>query len=178
MPATMAQTVLKKATGGALGDYPNFGMSMRFLVVVDDVQIKNLGLWQSCKGLSVELKYKKVGAGGLYTQEYLLPESLSYGKVKLERAVNENDSTAVQQWLTGYVSDWNSYPASRGAAPQSTNVVITLLDYQLDKVMAWTLRQARPTKWDGPSLSATENKVAIESLEFEHEGFLSVSGGH
>ena len=31
---------------------------------------------------------------------------------------------------------------------------------------------ARPVKWNGPSLSATDTKVAVESLEIEHEGFL------
>jgi phage tail-like protein len=51
-------------------------------------------------------------------------------------------------------------------------LIITLLDYQLAPVMAWTLYQARPTRWDGPSLGASDNKVAIETLEFEHEGFL------
>jgi len=169
----MAQALLSQATGGALGNYPNLGLSMRFSVEVEDGAIRDLGLWQSCKGLSVELKYKKVAVGGLYTQEYLLPESLSYGKIKLERAVSHRESTAVQAYLVKYISNWKIYPNSMSNnTPLAANVVIKLLDYQLDEVMSWTLYQARPTRWDGPSLGATDNKVAIETLEFEHEGFL------
>jgi phage tail-like protein len=169
----MAQAMLKTATGGALGDYPSFGLSMRFSVEVDDGDIKDLGLWQSCKGLSVELQYKKIEQGGMYTQAYLLPDKLSFGKIKLERAVSQKDSSAVQAWLVKYITNWQIYPNSASNNTSlSTNLIITLLDYQLAPVMAWTLYQARPTRWDGPSLGASDNKVAIETLEFEHEGFL------
>jgi phage tail-like protein len=182
MSTTTASALLKKVTGGALGDYPSLGLSMRFMVEVEgkDVegsQIQNLGLWQSCKGLSVELKYRKFRQGGQYTQEVILPEELAYGKIKLERAVSAKDSTIVQKWLQGYVQDWNEYVTTAGASPASTTVIITLLDYQLNSVMTWTLYQARPSKWEGPSLSATDSKVAIESLEFEHEGFLLPATG-
>lgn len=172
MPATIAQAVPKNAAAVALGDYPSYGMSMRFSVQVENSPIQDLGRWQSCKGLSVELKYRKFRQGGQYTQEVVLPEELSYGKIKLERAVDGTGSLAVQNWLAGYVQDWDDYADTPGGSPAAANVIIILLDYQLTPVMKWTLYQARPTKWDGPSLSAADNKVAIESLEFEHEGFL------
>ena len=41
-----------------------------------------------------------------------------------------------------------------------------------DKPLAeWKFRDGWPTKWTGPSLNATGNDIAIESLEIAHEGF-------
>jgi len=161
------------ATGLNGGSYPNYGMAMRFGVTVDDMtNCTSLGLWQSCKGLQVELQYKKFDQGGEYTAQCILPDKLAYGKVTLERAIDPTFSPAVQAWLKDYVSDWTSYAVTTGGNPRSTSLTITLLDYQLDKVTSWTLNGARPSKWSGPSLGATDNKVATEALEFEHAGFL------
>jgi phage tail-like protein len=42
-------------------------------------------------------------------------------------------------------------------------------------VKVWKFKRGIPTKWVGPSLNATQNAVAIESLEIGHEGlFLEV----
>ena len=169
MPAVMPS--LQQA-GSTLGQYPSFGLAMRFQVTVDD--LTDLGLWQSCAGLKVELKYKAVEQGGQYTQVTQLPDKLAYGPVTLERAVEARSSTQVQAWLAQYVQGWRVYPRSPGAIPPSTNVTIRLLDYQLLPVMTWTLQYARPSKWELTTLSAKDSKVAIEVLSFEHEGFLQV----
>jgi phage tail-like protein len=36
----------------------------------------------------------------------------------------------------------------------------------------WTFRDAYPVKWTGPSLRASSNEVAIETLELAHHGLL------
>jgi phage tail-like protein len=37
-------------------------------------------------------------------------------------------------------------------------------------VKLWFFRNGIPLKWTGPSLSATQNEAAIETLEIAHEG--------
>jgi phage tail-like protein len=37
-------------------------------------------------------------------------------------------------------------------------------------VKVWKFKNAWPIKWTGPSLNATAEEVAIETLEIEHEG--------
>jgi phage tail-like protein len=37
-------------------------------------------------------------------------------------------------------------------------------------VMEWQFRDAFPSKWLGPELNATQNSVAIETLEICHQG--------
>jgi phage tail-like protein len=163
------QKLVGTLSGGSLGSYPAYGLAMRFSVTVDQL---NLGLWRSCKGLNVELKYKAVEQGGEYMGDVALPEKLSYGRISLERGVERVNSQKLQAWLQGFIYQWYTYPLNRNGVPPSTDVVIQLLDYQLNEVMQWKLSGARPVKWSGPTLQATDNNVAIETLEFEHEGFL------
>jgi phage tail-like protein len=170
------QKLLNTASMTSLGSYPNYGMSMRFQVVVDDTPVKNLGFWQSCEGLKVDLKYKPIEQGGEYTTSSWLPERITYSPVTLKRAISKANSTTLQTWLQGCISQWITYPSTAGNnTPPFTSVTITLLDYQLNQVMSWTLAQARPAAWQGPSLSADGKSVAIETLVFEHSGFLTVN---
>jgi phage tail-like protein len=165
----LGQKLTSKISGGALGSYPSYGMTMRFSVTVDDL---SLGLWRSCKGLEVKLTYKTFEEGGGYQGDVSLPEKLVYSNVTLERGIEQSDSQALQTWLKGYIAGWQTYPLSAGGSPPATSVTIQLLDYQLNPVMDWTLTDARPTRWTGPSMNATDNGIAIETLEFEHAGFL------
>jgi phage tail-like protein len=163
---------------GGLGSYPNFGLAMRFAVTVTGLNSPpglpsidgSLGLWQSCKGLQVELKYETFMQGGENLVDQWRPDKLVYSPVTLERAMEQNSSQTVQTWLRNYINNWADYQPD-GTLP-SGNVVIRLLDHRLNPVMTWTLVQARPSKWVGPTLSATETKPAIETLVIEHSGFL------
>ncbi len=41
-----------------------------------------------------------------------------------------------------------------------------------EAVATWTLRDVLPVKWSGPQLSVDSAKVATETLELAHHGFL------
>jgi phage tail-like protein len=43
-----------------------------------------------------------------------------------------------------------------------------------DVVMQWEFSDAFPSKWTGPDLNATQNNVAIESMEIVHTGLKRV----
>jgi len=51
------------------------------------------------------------------------------------------------------------------------DITIKLLNENHDPVMTWKVKQAFPVKLEGPSMKATGNEVAIESIELAHEGF-------
>jgi phage tail-like protein len=50
------------------------------------------------------------------------------------------------------------------------DLTITLLNDEGEPVFIWSIVQAWPIKCEGPSLKATGNEIAIESLELAHEG--------
>jgi phage tail-like protein len=164
---------VKSLSGGTLGSYPNYGLSMRFEV---QVQSLSLGHWHSCRGLSMKFEYKSIDDGGEYTQRSRVPERITYSAITLERAVLEKESKQLQQWLALFVDDWEEYPNNRERGPLVKWADITLLDYQLAPVMTWRLEDVFPASWSGPSLSANDNKVAIETLVLEHEG-ITLSNG-
>ncbi len=47
------------------------------------------------------------------------------------------------------------------------------MDAKLDTVSTWELRQVIPVKWSVSAFEATSSKVAIETLELAHLGFLT-----
>ena len=51
------------------------------------------------------------------------------------------------------------------------NVSICLLDENRNEKIRWNLINAWPNKWTGPELKANANEIAIETLEFCHEGY-------
>ena len=50
------------------------------------------------------------------------------------------------------------------------NMSIVLVDDTGKDVIRWNLRNCWPTKWSGPSLDATSDELAIETLTIAHEG--------
>ncbi|HEV8566432.1 MAG TPA: phage tail protein [Actinoplanes sp.] len=151
-----------------LSDAARLGMSMRFRVSVDGI---NLGSWATCAGLSVEFKNKRIAEGGNYEYSVILPDRVEYKTVTLRRAMSAQESAIVQRWLTGVVSGWYNAASPRDFGPRTAE--IELFDASGKTVVAtWTLRNVFPARWSGPDLDATGNKIAIEALELVHEGFL------
>ena len=87
-----------------------------------------------------------------------LPGLTKYPNVTLKRGITGR--TDLFEW-------WKSV---RDGQAQRRNVTITLLDEQRQAVLRWHLRDAFPVKIEGPTLNATGNEVAIETLELAHEG--------
>jgi phage tail-like protein len=79
-------------------------------------------------------------------------------EVTLKRGLASED---LRQWLGG---------VDNGAA-DPRNLTIVLLDERRSPVMRWSLRNARPKKWTGPTLSAEGGgDVAMEEISLVHEG--------
>ena len=150
-----------------LADTARLGMSMRFRVSVDGI---NLGSWASCAGLSVEFKNRRVTEGGNYEYSVILPDRVEYRAVTLRRAMSAQESATVQRWLTGVVSGWYNAPSPRDLGARTAE--IELFDATGTVVATWTLRNVYPSRWTGPDLDATGSRIAIEALELVHEGFL------
>jgi phage tail-like protein len=141
------------------------GLNNRFHVKIDEI---SLGAWGQCKGLAVDFKNDHVDQGGIYDYVKFLPGQVSYTPITLRRAVNPKDSAQVQAWLASVVNNW-VHAANAGDGGTG---VITLFGSDAQPVMSWTLRNVYPSKWTGPELDAATAGIAMETLEFQHEGFL------
>ncbi len=128
-----------------------------------------LGIWQSCSGLDVQFTTKELLSGGDYTYTQHMPDRITYSKVKLARAMAKISSGLVRDWLSQVKSAW---VAGDGTQYDGQAGTILLYDDQNEEVARWELTGVIPTSWSGPSLTAANHGVAIETLELIHHGFL------
>ena len=142
----------------ALDSMNSVGLTCRFAVKVDGME---LGGWASCTGLRVDFKLKEILEGGTNGHTCYVPDRISYPRVTLSRAMTADDSPKVAQWLATYVDR-----ESGGTAE------ITLNDARGTRIASWTLHNVLPASWRGPDLVGQSDKVAMETLELVHEGFL------
>ena len=111
-------------------------------------------------GLTLEsepIEYR--GGAGITLTVQKIPGLRKYGNVTLKRGVVAKEN--------GFWEWWNTI---QSGTVQRRTVTISLLNEEHKPVMTWEIQRAWPVKVEGPSLNATGNEIAVETLEFAHEG--------
>jgi phage tail-like protein len=134
------------------------GLSMRFSVQIEGHDLK---YWAKASGLEVSWDVCEYRSGDAGNERWYFPGVTKYPTVKLERAAQKEDTDAVKKWLE---------ETSFNHSPQTGSV--QLLDAKLVEVHTWNLRHVIPVKWSINAFEAGSSKVAVESLELAHMGFL------
>lgn len=118
----------------------------------------SLGEFSSCDGLGVEVVMESREEGGNNGFVWQFPTRLKYSPVKLTRPVGEGTSKSILDWI--------------GQAPQvsPTDAHIEVENAAGEKITGWILKQALPTRWNGPALNPDQPKVLTETLEITHCG--------
>jgi phage tail-like protein len=144
------------------------GLKNRFKVTIGN---RSLGSWGACNQLAVQFENKAIQVGAVYDHEVYLPIRLKYPAIVLRRAINPQDSKALQEWLAEVADKWMH---DANGSEMGETATITLYDATGTDggIMTWTLRNVYPSKWSGPELDAMTAGIAMESLELIHEGFL------
>lgn len=77
----------------------------------------------------------------------------------------------LRRGITGDLSIWEWFDsAGRTGEVQRRDVTIDLLNEAHEPVLSWRVSNAWVSSWSGPSLDASRNSVAIETIELTHEG--------
>jgi phage tail-like protein len=136
----------------------------RFEVVVDGI---DLGSFTACEGLSAEYKTEPYEEGGVNGYVHQFPLRLSYPNIKLSRALD--GSSAGQLSLAAWFSKFD-----KGEVRTQTARTVGITAYTASGVEVgnWSLHDAIPVRWMGPSFSSDGTGAAKETLEFAHQGFL------
>jgi phage tail-like protein len=147
-----------------LNDQTKIGLSNRFFVKIEPGDW-DLGSWQKCEGLDVTWDMPEYRVGDQGNLRVFFPGNTKYTPVKLIRAACD-DTAKVQEWLN--TNAW-TYTKSQ------SQVAITLFDASgaMPGINTWHLKNALPKKWSINSMDAGSSQVSIETLEFEHQGFLN-----
>ena len=123
--------------------------SFRFVVDIDDVPE---AAFTECALPTIEWEVEEVKEGGINTYVHQLPGRRKAARLTLKNGVGTNK-----------LVEW--YLATMSQEFSRKNVTIKMLDAQLKPVMNWHFSGAYPVKWTGPSLKASDNSIAIQSLE-------------
>lgn len=121
----------------------------------------DLGSFTACEGMGCELVVETREEGGNNRFVHQLPTRLKYSNVKLTRSVNA-DTAKVAEWFAGF-----------SGTMKRTTARIVAMTAEGKEVWEWNLSGVIPVRWQGPSLSVDSAKVASETLELAHHGFLA-----
>jgi phage tail-like protein len=136
-------------------------VAFRYRVRVDG--LPSLGGFSECGGLLLETEVMDYAEGGLNTHLHKLPVRTKQSPIRLKRGV-------VDRQL------WAWYAELVGGLVVRRNGSILVYDADGEKVRAhWHFRRAYPVKWIGPELNATQNQLAVETVELVHEGLERMS---
>ena len=138
-------------------------LAIRFRVTID--KGTDLGGFSTCSGLGCAVETHKQTEGGNNGFVWQLPTSITYSNITLTRAVCR-DSAKLTEWIARFAATVSRCTAS-----------IQVLDGNGQTVATWNLDGVIPVKWTGPSLDQDSSKVATETIELAHHGFLSGGGG-
>jgi phage tail-like protein len=130
--------------------------AMNFLVELDGISV---AAFRECSGLISELTVIEYRNGSDRGSPRKLPGMQKFTNITLKRGITKDR----QLW------DWHK--TALDGSVQRKNGSIVLLDESGQEVLRWNFRQGWVSKYETPTLNASSNEVAIETLEIAHEGF-------
>lgn len=111
-------------------------------------------------GLTIETDVAEYRGGADTTlTKRKIPTLMKYSNVTMKRGVITGDNDFFKWWQK-----------NQQGQHEQRNVTVTLQNEKGQGKVTWTIERAWPVKVDAPSLNAGGNDVAVESLEFCHEG--------
>jgi len=120
----------------------------------------DLGVFTQCDGLGCEIVVEQREEGGQNGFVHQLPGRMKYTNIKLTRPIT-SDSTQVAKW----------FASMQDKVTRSTAEICAMtLDGTV--VAKWELQGVIPVRWTGPQFNVDGPKVATESIELAHHGFL------
>ena len=125
------------------------------------VQVNNEEIpFSEVSGLTIETQLIEYRDGSNLEYSSLKMSGIpKYSNITLKRGIIAQDSLFFT-WINNALLN----------KPDRRDVTISLLNEEHSPVMTWKVKRAWPVKLEGPSLKATGNEVAIESIELAHEG--------
>ncbi len=117
-----------------------------------------VGGFSECSGIEMTMKtedYKEGGANGFV---HHFPSRVEWAAITLKKGVGSG--SALWDWHYGFVI---------GRGKRRDGLIVLLNELRVPNNV-WFFRRGLPSKYSGPQMNATQNSVAIESIEITQEG--------
>jgi phage tail-like protein len=135
-------------------------ISFKFHVEIGDI-IE--AFFMECSGLDIATEVFEYKEGGLNEFSHKFPGRTIMSNVTLKRGFAL--SNELFKWYQGMNEN-----LSRGKALNLKLVTISLYTLKGNESMRWTLHDAFPVKWVGPTFNTEQSTIAVETIEFAHHG--------
>lgn len=129
-----------------------------FVITIDG---RPFGSFTTCEGLGAEVSVEKREEGGNNDFVYQLPGRITYPNIKFTRPLN-SESAKVSEWLSKMTA----------AKIERHTAAIQAMTTDGTVVCTWNLQGVILVRWTGPQFGVEGPKVATETLELAHHGFL------
>jgi phage tail-like protein len=137
-------------TGNRVDPYHGFN----FLVELDGITRAG---FQECSGLDTSTDAVEYREGADPNHKRKLMGLNAFSNITLKWGVTDSDE--LWKWRQTVID---------GRAERKNGSII-LMDAAGNEKVRWNFLNAWPTKWTGPTFNATDNAVAVETLEIAHE---------
>jgi phage tail-like protein len=131
-----------------------------FLAFRFEVRLDNLAVagFSECSGLQFEIEVQDYPEGGMNHFIRKFPGRAKQTNITLKRGIVDREM-------------WNWFYELTQGTIRRRNGSIRIHDPSSEIVQVeWHFRRAFPCKWVGPDLNASQNNVAIESVEICYQG--------
>ncbi|GAB3467752.1 phage tail protein [Actinophytocola sediminis] len=118
----------------------------------------NLGAFHTCDGLGAQLEVEQYSEGGNNEFTWQLPSRITWSNITMTRPVTA-DSSKVLTWFNEVIQQ----------AERKDGEIVALTP-DLKTIVQWQVLGIIPIRWQGPTFDPSQSQVAVETLEFAHEG--------
>ena len=129
--------------------------AFNFRVEIDGITVAG---FSECSGLTTETDHIEYRTGVEDIRARKIPGQYKVPNLVLKRGY----TTAKELW------EWRKKVINGQTDRRSGSIM--LLDESRKPALEWKFTAGWPCKWEGPTLNAKNNEVAIETLEICHEG--------
>jgi phage tail-like protein len=125
--------------------------------------VEAAGFWKEATGFESEtdvVETKRTKPNGRSDTARTLGAT-KWGDIELKRGVDQDKTL----W------NWRKMVIDGKLKDARKDLTITMLDFEGQPVVTYSIINAWPKKYTGVSLTADSNEVAVESITLAHEGF-------
>ena len=140
---------------------PFYAFNFQVEFLDQNSQKLSIGSFSDVSGIDITTEVEEYEEGGVNEFVHKLPKITKYPNLILKKGIIKSD--ILYKWYTDVIN----------GKIKTQTISIILLDYTSKKELKkWTFKNAFPLKWSTSDLSATNNSIAIESIEFAHQGLI------
>ena len=116
--------------------------------------------FQDVSGLTAELGIEEVIEGGENRFAHRLPSRAKYSNLVLKRGMLID--SGLINWFKDAIENFQFAPST---------ILVKLLDQDHEPMVTWSFERAWPVKWSISDLKATENAIAVDTIELAYQYF-------